>query len=307
MKHVLLGLVLLVLGVGAAQGGEIAVVSEDGATRTVRHALGETQIPAQPERVVTLNGWITDPLIALGVTPAGVVSYFGVNDVPPYAEAHLVGVPRVGTWETPNLEAILSAAPDLIIASSFQQEGFGAQLEQIAPTVFLEGTVTDPREQLRDLGRLLGLEEEAETRVAEYDAALARGREALGERTDLRAAFMRVRANDMRLYGGSSSIATLLYDELGFAHAPLTETVPEDEWQVPISLELISELGADVLFYAVEDEARFEELSATPLWQNVPAVREGRAFGVPVYFYFGSAPADEFAVQMLRELLGKSE
>lgn len=305
---ILVGLLLVILGVATAQeAAPLEVLGETAEYRVIRHFGGETRIPASPQRVVTLGNWITDPLLALGVTLAGTVSYFGVDDVPPYAEAQLEGVPRVGTWETPNLEAILTSEPDLILAGSFLKEGFGAQLERIAPTVYLEGSVTDPREQLRDMGRLLGLGAAAETRVAEYDAALDQAKQALGDKTDLRAAFMRVRASDLRLYGGSSSIATLLYDELGFARAPLVETVLEEEWQVPISGELIPELGADVLFYAVEDEARFDELSTTPLWQNVPAVREGRAFGVPIYFYFGSAPADEYAVEMLLEFLGESE
>jgi len=40
--------------------------------RTVLHALGETEIPAQPERIVVLDGGELDAVISLGVVPVGI-------------------------------------------------------------------------------------------------------------------------------------------------------------------------------------------------------------------------------------------
>jgi ABC-type Fe3+-hydroxamate transport system substrate-binding protein len=82
------GLALGALGAGRtlpalAQGTPEASPSVSpvtSGTRVVSHAMGETEVPADPQRVVVLDGPVLDACFALGVTPVGATT--GVADAP---------------------------------------------------------------------------------------------------------------------------------------------------------------------------------------------------------------------------------
>lgn len=76
-----------------------------------------------------------------------------------------------------NLEAILAAQPDLIIASTaITQEDYD-NLSKIAPTIVYYRE--DWRSSLTALGEAFGMEEEAQAVVSEYENKIAMGRTAL--------------------------------------------------------------------------------------------------------------------------------
>ena len=65
---------------------------------------------AAPQRIVSTGPSITEILFALGAGPrvVGVTQYC---NYPPEARK----IRRIGTWMTPNMEAILETRPDLVI------------------------------------------------------------------------------------------------------------------------------------------------------------------------------------------------
>ncbi len=85
--------------------------------RTVEHANGTTEIEAKPERVVVLDTGELDDVIALGITPVGMVTTKGANPVPSYLAEKTQGVETVGTISELDLEKIASLEPDLILGS----------------------------------------------------------------------------------------------------------------------------------------------------------------------------------------------
>ncbi|WP_197064973.1 ABC transporter substrate-binding protein [Leptolyngbya sp. KIOST-1] len=99
----------------------------------VRHALGETCVPNQPQRVITLSVPSLGDAIALGVQPIATIVYF--DEPPPYLAEHLGSIQTLGKEEQPSLEKIVALKPDLIIGIKYSTEAIYSQLSQIAPTV----------------------------------------------------------------------------------------------------------------------------------------------------------------------------
>ncbi|TCJ13059.1 iron-siderophore ABC transporter substrate-binding protein [Rubrobacter taiwanensis] len=250
-----------------------------GEARTVQHAMGETEVPERPERVVVLDTGELDSAITLGVTPVGAVEAVEGLGYPSYLDEHTQGVENVGTIEEPNLERIAALEPDLILSSKLRHEAIYDELSQIAPTVFTETTGVTWKENFEVHAEALGREEEAERVVSEYEARMREFREALGEDPP-EVSVVRFLPGDTRIYQKESFIGTVLED----AGLPRPEAQDvEDFAMLNVSREAIPEMGGDVIFYTVygpEDETTLDEITSDPLWRQLEAVREGRAYRV---------------------------
>ncbi|HEY4420218.1 MAG TPA: ABC transporter substrate-binding protein, partial [Pseudonocardia sp.] len=112
---------------------------------TVEHRNGTTQIPAPPQRVVTVGYSDQDPVLALGVRPVGVTDWYGDHPYAtwPWAQDELgdakPSVMNRGTFTgTPEYqyEEIAALAPDLIIGLYTSMDATQYEtLSRIAPTV----------------------------------------------------------------------------------------------------------------------------------------------------------------------------
>ncbi|HTF36847.1 MAG TPA: cobalamin-binding protein [Blastocatellia bacterium] len=129
-------------------------------SRTVTDELGRTvQVPAQPQRIVSLAPSITEILFALGVGDrvAGVTSYC---DYPPAARQKT----PVGDTLKPSVERIVALKADLVIISTASQvEASFRKLEELGIPVY----VTNPRtidgvvESIDKIGELIDARERA--------------------------------------------------------------------------------------------------------------------------------------------------
>ncbi len=108
---------------------------EAGGTRVLSHAMGKTEIPANPQRVVVLDGPVLDACFALWITPVGGTTGVEDDPWPEYPGPGAEGIMNAGDIAEPNLEKIASLEPDLIISLQFRHEGIYEQLSGIAPTV----------------------------------------------------------------------------------------------------------------------------------------------------------------------------
>src|SRR5687768_15188777 len=132
-------MVALTLPACSGSGGSAQQEAGSGGSRSVEHAMGETQIKGMPERVVVLDTGELDSAMTLGVTPVGAVEAIPGEGFPSYLE-ETGGIENVGTIEEPNLEKIATLEPDLILSSKLRHEQIYDQLSKIAPTVFTETT-----------------------------------------------------------------------------------------------------------------------------------------------------------------------
>ncbi|AXK44184.1 ABC transporter substrate-binding protein [Brachybacterium saurashtrense] len=226
---------------------QAGAAGEDAATRSVDHARGTAEVPQSPQRVVVLEPVELDTAVALGTIPVGAAVASNVAGVPTYLGVD--GVEPVGTVPEPDLEAIAALAPDLILGTDSRHSDLFAQLEAIAPTVFMQ-TQADPwQENVLLIGEALGAKDAAQELLDEFDQRCAE----IGERFDVsgRTANM-IRPRDettLSLYGPTSFAGGAL-EAVGL-------TVPEQDWadglQADLSPENILEARADYVFVTTVD------------------------------------------------------
>lgn len=104
------------------------------ATVSFTDSLGhEVEIPAEPQKVVSISPALTEIVYALGQGDK-LVGRTDYDDYP----VEVFDVPSVGDLYTPDLEAIAATEPDLVIASSiFTEESFDAITALGIPTVII--------------------------------------------------------------------------------------------------------------------------------------------------------------------------
>ena len=286
MKRPVLAVSLAALAVPA--GSVLASAPPDGTDApsgpyVVEHAMGDTEIPAPPERIVVLDSSFLDAAIALGVTPAGATAGATAGQLPeylePFVDGGLAAIGDAGMTTSPNLEAVAALQPDLILCAKVRHESIYAQLSAIAPTVCSESSGTNWTEQVRLTADALGLQAEADELLAAFTARAAEVGEAIGA-VGMTARIVRFLPGETRVYGEptfSGSVLTAVgFDVTG--DAPL-------QWHPEYGMALVSPeqfelLDADVIFtttYGEDDSARggFEAV-----WGALPAVAGGRQFDI---------------------------
>ncbi len=105
---------VLLAAVFAASTLLVGAAGTPGSGYTVTDQAGRTvTVPANPARIISLAPNITEILYAVGAG-ALIVGVSEYSNYPPEAAA----LPMVGTYIKPNLEAIISLSPDLVIATA---------------------------------------------------------------------------------------------------------------------------------------------------------------------------------------------
>ncbi|MBO7746260.1 ABC transporter substrate-binding protein [Paenibacillus sp. MWE-103] len=275
----------------ASDGGE---ASGEGASakRVFKHALGETVIPAHPERVVTLQ--YVSQMLSVGVKPIGALDYLLDGQDPAFQ-----GIEEVGSSESVNYEKILSLKPDLIIAADLEQADYD-KLSKIAPTVSVPWMGYDVFGHVKVVGDILNRQKEAAAWQAGFDEKIKAAKEqiagAIG--ADKTVAIYRIDPKEFYVYG-VRNIGFTLYKALDLKRPALVQQEIDKDpnlWAIPISLELLPDYGADYAFVTLlpgEDaEKRFEEIKSSALWKNIPAVKNGHVFQISMDTWLGYTPHD---------------
>lgn len=275
-------------------------------TITIQDTIGTTTLPAPAQKVVALEWSFADDLLALGVTPIGIA-----DDDKPEAMTKLAGKAfdymPLGKRETPDLEKITEASPDLIIADSDRHTKIKEQLDQIAPTIVLnsrKGSYAESIDDFKVIAKAVGKEKEADARVKQHDqmmADLKKQVEAMGSKKVL----IGVARKDGFDVHTSDSYAGQVMTEMGFQNA-ISNT---DEPYVELSLETLTTLDPDVIFIATDDsEAITNKWKETPVWKNLKAAKNNQVFMVDrdIWTRFrGITPAEKIGQNALDFIDGK--
>lgn len=263
----------------APQTTSTQAATPQAATRSFTHAMGESQIPTQPQRVITLDSGELDTAIALGVKPVGAVSFFQDGGFLSYLRGKTDGITNVGTLDQPNLEQMTVLKPDLILSSKLRHAEIYPRLAAIAPTVFAENIGVTWKENLLLYGDALGKKAEAEKKMADYYARLADFKTQMGDRlAKTQVSVVRVVGNGIRIIQKQMYMGVILQD----AGLPRPPSQDKDARFETVSLEKIPEMDGDVIFVSFygQTEEKFKELLAHPLWARNRAVQAGRVYQV---------------------------
>jgi ABC-type Fe3+-hydroxamate transport system substrate-binding protein len=239
-------------------------------TVSISHKFGETKVPKNPERVVTVGWNDQDFVLALGVVPIVTRAWFdNYNNYPWVEEA--TGGKGVETMSGEGIqyESIAAAKPDVIFAvyESIDQSTYD-RLSQIAPTVIQSGEYPDEKTpwnvQLLLTGKALGKEAEAQALVDEVNAEIE------GAKAANPAFAGKVLVEDFGPENGGHYLIgkgdprRSLFDALGF---DAQDTVGD------VSDENVSLLDRDVLFV---NGASKEQMMASPVFARLNVVQSDR-------------------------------
>jgi len=287
-------LVLAPYGCGgeAGQGGETAV----GETRTVEHAMGETEVPATPTRVAAVYVVTAVNLALLGLTPVAAPENIPewmspISEILP-DEVNPDDIELVGSNEEPNLEALATTDPQMILGYEFLED-FYEDLSAIAPTVFNEyGNTGDWRPRFDRDAAAVGRNERARKVEEDYEAAL----DSLGGFTEMTVSFVRIDPDGTFRMDGPGSFPGSVMKDAGVAITEVPEGVGEDSgggYVENISAERLDVVTGDVIVVpdwtaaAGAEERDLAAFRRNPLWETLPAVQAGRVIEISGAVYNG--------------------
>ncbi len=254
--------------------------NEDGVSAEVRsvvHAMGTSEVPAEPARVVVLDSSFLDASLVLGVTPVGATEASDGFGMPTYLADRVPEIEVVGLTDEPSLEAIAALQPDLILGAKVRHEDLYDELSGIAATVFTESSGTHWKDGLAVTADALGATVEAEALLADYEARA----DEIGGRVGADGTHLSMvrflLPDEIRIYGPETFSGTVLSD-VGF---DLGDHAWDEYSMAYVSAEQIGLVDADVVFSTSYGGTESPEFTAAfgpveSLWQAVPAVADGR-------------------------------
>lgn len=281
-------LALATAGCGVAGGGDSGSGSTSGAdsgqaaqqTRTVKHAMGTTKVPADPKRVVVLDTGVLDAVVSLGVDPVGSIRTTIDEGLLDYLEDDVKGTKIVGTITEPNLEAIAALKPDLILSNVVRHKDLYDELSKIAPTVMAESIGSSWKHNFQLFAEALGMSEKADRMLAAYEQRANKLGKKIGKPGKVDVSVIRFLPGEIRIYQQGSYIGTILSD-VGLGRP---DTQDGDGLQKVISSERIKAADGDVIFVTTWGPKKKTQLSSvtdSKLWQRLDAVQAGDVHFVP--------------------------
>ena len=275
-----------------ASGGDLRPVAEAGPV-TVEHAFGQTEVPADPGRVVTWGWGSADAAIALGVVPVAMPTqtYGGdAQGVLPWLRQRLEAdgeqLPTLlpSTQEVP-VEAIAAAKPDLILApySGITQEEYDL-LSRIAPTVAYpeQPWATPWRETVEIVGRSLGRADEADALLADIDSTVAAKAAQHPELAGKSVAMVWDTPDAFYVYKPADARVAFTTD-LGLTSAPSVDRLAGqggESFYYTLSKERLADLDSDVLVAYADTAASAKAFLGSPEARLMEQVRSGAVASV---------------------------
>ena len=236
---------------GAATTDE-AQSSASTETISVEHAQGTTDVPVDPENVITYDLGVLDSLEAIGEDVQGLPKGGALPEQ--FSEYQSDEYVNAGAMKEPDLEAVAEADPDLIIISGRTADYYD-QLSEIAPTIDLSLDQADPLNsftaQSQTLGEIFGKEAEVEEQLAAIDAKVEETRAQAADAGT--AMFLLTNAGEVNAYGPASRFGNVVFDLVGLE--PAAEVQAEGTHGEAVSFEAISEANPDRLYVLDRDTA----------------------------------------------------
>ncbi|WP_084484058.1 ABC transporter substrate-binding protein [Nocardia anaemiae] len=249
----------------------------NGKTRTVTHAAGTSEVPADPQRVVVLSTSALDAACAVGLWErvVGAVPIDGPRSQPMYLGYGVLKIPAVGSAAQPDLGQIAALRPDLIIGDISSGPGGFAALQAIAPTV-----LADPgsgwQTEFSTLAAGLGRRTAAATALENYRNEARETGNALGA-SQSQASVVRFTADQNQVQGSNSFAGQVLAD------VGVQRPTAQRGRSFEVSEKDLIKVEGDIIYVIFAGEAGTEHgktVLRSDAWKDLGASADKRVFAV---------------------------
>ncbi|MFD4355398.1 ABC transporter substrate-binding protein [Nocardia sp. NPDC058518] len=293
-------LIVATAATAAGCGSSTADQAADTGTRQVETAKGPVTVPADPQRIVVLNGALAGYLFDLDTNvKAADPRILGLTlkpgEFPPAwaADAKEQGTVTVPSGDDLNLEFIAAQRPDLIIGGG---PGYPGQqtiknydkLTAVAPTALVASDATNWQDQLKSVANIVNRPEKVDSMITTYNDKVAKVKSGL-KLPQGAAAVMQSQSDGKPILLVPNTPLGALLTDVGFtvddkieAKAGNPPRPAAGDW-VTFSPELLSTVvDAPVLFVITVDNGRdIAQLKADPALAMLPAFQKGQVYELP--------------------------
>lgn len=247
----------------------------------------QVKIKSPINKIVSMAPNVTEMLFTIGLDKEIV----GVTRFCDYPEA-AKDKPKIGGYYDPNIEAILSLSPDLIVATP---DGYSRErvekLEQAGIPVFIVNpqNIDDVLESMLAIGKITGKSEYAEKTVAELRSRVQKVDEKVKSiPPDKRPkVFYEIGRDPLITVGPKNFVDNLIIAAGGINIAADAPT----DWP-RYSVEAVIEREPDIIITASSSMSGKNEadMSVWKRYKTIPAVKNGRIYSVDPDIVFRSGP-----------------
>jgi len=196
-----------------------------------------------------------------------------------------------------NLEALIEAAPDVIIDFGDKKEGIEEDLDKIQeqtgiPTIFIEATVDTYPEMFRTLGKLLENEEQGE-KLAEYTEQTYKDAESAREKiTEENKVSVMFGTGETGLdCNAKGSIHCGVLEAVGVENAITVSELSNKGGGNTVTMEEVMAADPDMILFDVGGP--YETVKDDSYWSGLTAVKEGKVYEIPYgpYHFLANPPS----------------
>ncbi len=244
---------------------------------------GTTTLEERPVRIaaVTPSQDDVEALVAIGVTPA-LASEFATDAW--VEEALTQEIPaRFSSGDTKfPIEQIAAADPDLIIVLGADVSAEYDRLSDIAPVLSTSGdkggesTVANEwKTSLTAIGEALDLQDAAAAALTAQEKFFEDFRTEHPEFDGLAASYLVYYGAEtgLQYHSSEGSPAGLTFEHMGFAP---NKNAADLEYRATVSNEMLSTIDGDVIVFSDNSDGAYAEVTGSPLFQGLGAVRDDR-------------------------------
>jgi len=273
--------------------------------------MGQTCVPANPERIVTTDEIALEVVLALGLEPIATGEPNMVSSRSRHLAGKLDNVVSLGKQNQLSVERILQLNPDFILG--FAQMNNYEQFSQIAPTVAINYYSDHDawKSYLQRVGEMLNRSQQVQQQLENYQDRVEKLQRAMGDRLEkTEVSVVRFYADGRLEFRDSFSFPGSVLNDIGLPRPAVQYKANSGFTSQSVSSERLDLLDADVMFVALDAgaEEAFAEFQKDPLWQKLEAVQNNQVFTVDSgYWIFGNVLAANAILDDLFEYLVQEE
>ncbi len=262
-------------------------------------------------RIASMSIHLTNDLLSLGITPVGSVIGGEAKGFLSHVADRLKDTTPLGPVKDPDMEALLALKPDVIYLDEEFSGDDVAKFEKIAPVHVFNLDNGTWRDHLKEIGKLVNREKEAEQYIQDYETETKEVQSLIHDQIgDGTVMAIRVTAKELRVFSTRRPMGPILYDDLGLTPAKGIKDMDTSKPYQVVSREVLPDYDADAIFVVVnsDDEAQtmFKELQSNPIWQGLKAVKAGHVYPIGAQPWLDySSIGNKMAMDEAKEMFSK--